>query len=177
MDIVVRANSTPLRLAGAIRKVVSGIDADQPIGMPVTLEQVDSESVASQRTLTFLVGIFAVMAVGLASMGIYGVMAYFVTRRTHEIGVRMALGAQPQDVRWLVIRQGLKITLIGLALGLVAAFNLTKLLSSYIFGVSPTDPATFVAVSVVLTLVALLGSYLPARRASKVDPMVALRSE
>jgi putative ABC transport system permease protein len=89
----------------------------------------------------------------------------------------MALGAQPQDVRWLVIRQGLKITLIGLALGLVAAFNLTKLLSSYIFGVSPTDPATFVAVSVVLTLVALLGSYLPARRASKVDPMVALRSE
>jgi putative ABC transport system permease protein len=83
MDIVVRANSTPLRLAGAIRKVVSGIDADQPIGMPVTLEQLDSESVASQRTLTFLVGIFAVMAVGLASMGIYGVMAYFVTRRTH----------------------------------------------------------------------------------------------
>ncbi|PYV87219.1 MAG: hypothetical protein DMG05_18035 [Acidobacteria bacterium] len=177
INIVVRADSAPLRLVGAIRKTVSAIDADQPIGLPVTLEQLDSESVASQKTLTFLAGIFAAMATGLASIGIYGVMAYFVARRTREIGIRVALGAQVSNVLWLVLGDGLKLVLAGVGLGLVGAFNLTRILSSYIFGVSPTDLPTFVCVPLLLSGVALAACYLPARRATKVDPMVALRYE
>ncbi|PYV81492.1 MAG: hypothetical protein DMG05_29915, partial [Acidobacteria bacterium] len=150
LNLVVRTDSAPLSLVGAIRKTISALDKDQPLSNPVILEQMDSDSLVPQRSLAVLIGIFALVAVGLASIGIYGVMAYFVTRRIHEIGIRMALGAQPHDVRWLVMRHGLKMTLIGLALGWVAAFNLTKLLSSYIFGVSPTDPATFVAVLICL---------------------------
>jgi putative ABC transport system permease protein len=177
LNLVVRTDSAPLSLVGAIRKTISALDKDQPMSNPVILERMDSDSLMPQRSLAVLIGIFALVAVGLASIGIYGVMSYFVTRRIHEIGIRMALGAQPHEVHWLVLRQGLKLTLIGLALGLVAALNLTKLLSSYIFGISPTDPGTFAIVSVVLTMVGLLASYIPARKATKVDPMVAFRSE
>ncbi len=177
INFVVRTDSAPLRLVGAIRRTISAVDKDQPMSNPVILEQMDSDSLLPQRSLAVLIGIFALVAVGLASVGIYGVMAYFVTRRTHEIGIRMALGAGPHDVHWLVLCQGLKMTLIGLAIGLVAAFNLTKLLSSYIFGVSPTDAATFAVVSLLLAAVALLACYLPAHRATKVDPMIALRTE
>jgi putative ABC transport system permease protein len=177
ITIRLRAQSAPLSLTGAVRNAVSSIDADQPVSPPITLEQADSRFLAPERFLTLLFGTFAFVAMGLASVGIYGVMAYLVTRRTHEIAIRMALGARRGDVLWLVLRHGLKLTLAGIALGLVGAFSLKRILSSYIFGVSSTDPVTFAIVSVVLISVALLATYVPARKATKVDPMAALRSE
>lgn len=177
INIVIRADSSPLALVGAIRKTVSAIDADPPVGVSVTLQQLDSESIGSQKTLTSLVAIFAVMAVALASVGIYGVMAYFVALRTREIGIRVALGAQRSEVLTLLMVGGAKLTLAGIAIGLVAAFNLNQLLSGYIYGVSPTDPATYIVVSLLLAGAAIAACYIPAQRAMKIDPMVALRCE
>ena len=177
LNLVIRTDSSPLISIGAIRRIISAVDKDQPMGNPVTLDEMDSDFLLPTRWLMLLISTFAVLAVGLASMGVYGVMAYFVIRRTHEIGVRMALGAQARDVYWLVLRQGLKITLVGLVIGLVAAFNLSRVISSYIFGVSPTDPATYIGVSLLLVIIALAACYVPARRTSKIDPMAALRCE
>jgi putative ABC transport system permease protein len=176
-DLVVSTNIAPLSLAGTVRGAVWDIDKDQPVSNIRTMEDILSESVARQRFSMLLLGIFAALALVLAAVGIYGVMSYSVAQRTHEIGIRMALGAQKSDVLKLAVGGGLKLVLIGVVIGLVAAFILTRVMSSLLFGISATDPTTFITISLVLISVALLASYIPARRATKVDPMVALRYE
>jgi predicted permease len=176
-QLVVRTKVEPTSLAATVRKTVWEIDRDQPVSNISTMEEVLAESVARQRFSMLLLGIFAGVALVLAAVGLYGVMSYSVAQRTREIGIRMALGAQRRDVLRLVVGHGLKLVLIGVSIGLVAAFILTRVMSSLLFGVSATDPTTFITISMVLMSVALLASYIPARRATKVDPMVALRYE
>ncbi len=176
-DLVVSTNVDPLSLAGTVRQTVWEIDRDQPVSNIRTMEAILAESVARQRFSMLLLGIFAALALILAAVGIYGVMSYSVAQRTREFGIRMALGAQKSDVLKLAVGGGLKLVLIGVAIGLVAAFILTRVMSSLLFGVSATDPTTFITISLVLISVALLASYIPARRATEVDPMIALRYE
>jgi putative ABC transport system permease protein len=141
------------------------------------MEENMSTTVAQPRFRTWLIGILALLASVLAAIGVYGVMSYTVTQRTSEIGVRVALGAQSQDVFRIIVGQGLRLALLGVGVGLVAALALTRLLQSFLFGISPYDPLTFIVVSLLLTLVAIAASYFPARRATRVDPMIALRYE
>jgi putative ABC transport system permease protein len=175
--LVVSTDVEPPSLASTVRRTVWEIDKDQPVSNISTMENVLAESVARQRFSMLLLGIFAAVALVLAAVGIYGVMSYSIAQRTHEIGIRMALGAQKSDVLKLAVGQGLKLVLIGIAIGLVAAFVLTRVMVTLLFGISATDPTTFVTISLVLISVALLASYIPARRATKVDPMIALRYE
>jgi putative ABC transport system permease protein len=175
--LVIRANFDPLSLAGTVRQTVWEIDKDQPVSDISTMEEVIADSVARQRFSMWLLGIFAGLALVLAAVGIYGVMSYSVAQRTREIGIRMALGAQRSDVLKMTIGGGLRLVLMGAAIGLVAALVLTRVMSSLLFGVSPTDPLTFVSISIVLISVAVLASYVPALRATRVDPMFALRYE
>ncbi|HEY9284983.1 MAG TPA: ABC transporter permease [Pyrinomonadaceae bacterium] len=175
--LIVSTSVEPMTLASAVRGAVWSIDADQPVSDARTMEEVLSASLARQRFSTLLLGIFAGVALLLAAVGIYGVMSYSVAQRTHEIGVRMALGAQRRDVLKLAVGQGLKLILIGVGVGLVAAYGLTRVMESLLFGVSATDPVTFAAISLVFVGAGLLASYVPARRATKVDPMIALRYE
>ena len=142
-----------------------------------SMDEIISESLATQRVSLILLGAFAVLALGLASSGIYGVISYVVQQRTQEIGVRMALGAKRYDVLRLILAEGMKMAGIGVVIGLAAAFGLTRLMASLLFGVSATDPLTFTVVAMVLAIVALAACYIPARRAMRVDPMVALRYE
>jgi putative ABC transport system permease protein len=160
-----------------VRKTVWEIDKDQPVSDINTMEQVVSESVARQRFSMLLLGVFAGLALVLAAVGIYGVMSYSVAQRTHEIGIRMALGAQRNDVLRLTIWQGFRLVITGVTIGLAVAFVLTRVMSSLLFGISATDPITFLAISFVLVAVALIASYVPALRATRVDPMLALRYE
>jgi putative ABC transport system permease protein len=177
MTLIVRTEGDPTALNSTIRSQVLSIDKDQPISRIRPLEQIVYESVAKQRFSMLLLGVFAVVALILAAVGLYGVMSYAVTQRTHEIGIRMALGAQQKDVIRLVVGQGMVLALIGVVIGLVASFALTRVMATLLFNVSATDPLTFLAIPALLTVVALAASFVPARRAMRVDPMIALRYE
>jgi ABC-type lipoprotein release transport system permease subunit len=175
--VAVRLSGRPADLAEAVRQTVWSLDRDLPIQRIVAMEDRVAEVFAPRRFHMLVFGLFALIALLLAALGIYGVIAYSVAQRTHEIGIRMALGATSRDVLLLVVRQGMILTLIGVAVGLVAALALTRVLRNLLFGVSATDPATFIGIALLLTGVALTASYIPARRATKVDPLVALRHE
>jgi putative ABC transport system permease protein len=177
MSLAIRTSGDPLSLANQVRNAVFSVDKDQPIAEVQTMEEILSGSVGPRRFPALLFGIFACLALALAAVGIYGVMAYSVGERIHEIGVRMALGAKHEDVLKLMLGQGCKLTLIGIGLGLAGTLGLTRFLASLLYGVQPTDPLTFAAASVLLAGVAFLASFIPARRAMRVDPMVALRYE
>jgi len=175
MFVLVRTSRDPEPLIPAITREIQTIDPEMPVFDVSTMDQRMLDSFARQRFSMFLLGVFAIIASVLAAIGIYGVMAYSVNERTHEIGIRIALGAPPKDVVRLVIRQAFGLTAIGIAIGLISSFVLTRVLTSLLFGISTTDLATFVTTPFLLSSVALLASYLPARRASRVDPMIALR--
>jgi putative ABC transport system permease protein len=177
INLLVRTEVEPLSLASAARAQVAALNKDQAVFNVRTMEQIVAQSVASRRFSMLLLTVFAVVALGLASLGIYGLMSYAVAQRTREIGVRMALGAQLSDVLKLVIGQGMKLALVGVALGLIASVAFTRTMKNLLFGVSATDPATFVAIALLLTLVALLACFVPTRRAAKVNPVTALRGE
>jgi putative ABC transport system permease protein len=176
-DLVIRTSVDPTSIVGAVRREIKAVDADQPVSNVRTLDDVLSKEIAPRRIAMTLLMTFAGLAMVLSSIGIYGVLSYFVTQSIPEIGVRVALGARRIDVLRLVIWRGMRLALAGLAVGLVAAFLMTRLMTSLLFGVSATDAMSFVGVSVLLMLVALLACYVPARRATKVDPLVALRYE
>jgi putative ABC transport system permease protein len=177
MEIIVRTEGDPVALIPALREAVWAIDPDQPIANIIPMEKLVAENIAQPRFNMIVMGLFGGVALTLAGVGIYGLLSYSVAQRTHEIGVRMALGARGADVLRLVMGQGLRLTLIGLILGLAGAFAATRVLSGLLFGVSMTDPFIFSVVSVVLSGVALGACFVPARRATRVDPMVALRHE
>jgi putative ABC transport system permease protein len=177
MTLVARAKSDPSGLAPLVRNELAALDKDQPLFNVRTMEQVMANSIARQRFNMLLIAIFAVVGFLLASVGIYGVMSYMVTQRTHEIGIRVALGAQTRDILKMVIGQGMMLALIGVGIGLGAALLMTRVMASLLYGVSATDPLTFLGVTVLLSVVAFLACFIPARRASRVDPMVALRYE
>jgi putative ABC transport system permease protein len=177
MSLVVRTATEPLSLVGAVKNQIQTIDKDLPLGESKTMQQVLSDSTSGRRFNLILLTAFATVALILALVGIYGVMSYAVTQRTHEIGIRVAIGAQSRDVFRMVVGEGMILALIGIAIGLVGAFALTRLMTSMLFAVEPTDPATFITIAALLTAVTLLACYIPGRRATKVDPLVALRYE
>ena len=177
MAIVMKTNTEPHSLTSAATKVVTAMDPDLPLFGVKTMEEYLSASVASPRFNTTLLTIFAAVALVLTIVGLYGVMSYSVAQRTNEIGIRIALGAQGRDVVMMIVKQGSKLVLVGLAIGLVGAFAVTRLVASLLFGVTAKDPFTFAAVAMLLAVVALLACYIPAWRATKVDPMEALRCE
>jgi putative ABC transport system permease protein len=178
---VVRAIGEPTQLTSAVRAEVLAVDSSQPVYDIKTMEQMLGESVSQPRLYTILLGVFAGVALALAAVGIYGVLNYSVNQRRHEIGIRMALGAQPSHILKMIVGQGMILTAIGLGIGLVAAlllaFFLTSRIEGFLFGVSSTDLSIFIGIPLLLGLVSLLSCYIPARRATKVDPMVALRTE
>ena len=177
MNLAIRSQGDAAAITQEVKSRVWKVDAQIPLTKTRTMAEVMSASVEARRFNMLLLGIFAAVAMLLAAVGIYGVMAYAVTQRTHEIGVRIALGAKPRDVIGMVVRRGMRLTLIGAAAGLALSFALTRLMSTLLFGVGATDPLTFALVSLLLAGVAMLACYIPARRAAKVDPMIALRCE
>jgi putative ABC transport system permease protein len=177
MVLTVRAGTDPLRLAPALRAAVREVDTDLPISRLGIMSDSVSESTASQRFSVVLLTIFAAMALALAAVGIYGVISFSVARRTREIGIRMAMGARASDVLRMVVGQAVFLAMIGVVLGVAGGLALTRVIGSLLYNVSATDPATFIAVSLVLIGVAALASYIPARRAARVEPTVALRWE
>ena len=177
MTLVLRTSADPLGLVAAASAEIRRVDSEQAVSGINTLAGLLDEETAQPSFNTTLLALFALLALALAAVGVYGVIAYAVAQRTQEIGLRMALGAQAPDVLRLILTQGLKLTLSGVGVGLLAAFALTRWMQTLLFGVSATDPLTFGGIALLLTLVALLACYLPARRATKVDPLTALRHE
>jgi len=175
--LIVRTKAAPEALAGAVREEMGRIDRDIPLRAVKTMEVVIADSLWRARLAAWLLGLFAALAAALAAAGLYGVMSYSVNQRTQEIGLRMALGAASRDVMRMMIGEGFKLTVIGLALGLAAAFGLSRLIASQLFGVTATDPLTYAGVALLLAIVAIVACYIPARRAARVDPMVALRRD
>jgi putative ABC transport system permease protein len=176
-DLVVKTDVDPASMAATVRKAVWEIDKDQPVSNIQTMDQILADSIARQRFSMLVLAIFAAVALVLAGVGIYGVMSYSVAQRTHEIGIRMALGAQTGAVLKLAVGYGMKLVIAGIAIGLVAAFALTRVMSTLLFGVTATDPTTFTLISLLLIAVAVVASYVPARRATRVNPIIALRYE
>jgi len=177
MNLIVHTKHEPTVVAASIRSDVRNMDRNVPVSNVKPLLRMIDERVSSKRVMTWTLGVFAAAALLLAAVGIFAVMSYVVAQRTQEIGIRLALGAQTRDVLALVIRQGLKLTVIGIVIGLAGAFAMTRALSYFLFGVTPTDPLTFIGLSTLLAGIALLACYVPARKAAKVDPMIALRYE
>jgi putative ABC transport system permease protein len=177
MYLVIRTGPTSSQLAAAVRGEVGALDKTLPIFNVKPMERVVAERMSPKRLATFMMAVFALLALVLAGVGIYAVMSYAVSQRTHEIGIRMALGAQARDIFKLIIKQGLTLTLVGLGIGLVGAYGMTRAMAQILYGVTATDPLTFVGISLLLGLVAMLACYVPTRKATKVDPMVALRCE
>ncbi len=177
LTLVARTTSDPKAFAGAVRREVSAIDGDLPVSNLKFMDEIIGKSVAQPRVYALLLAIFAGLALVLASIGIYGVMSYTVTQRTHEIGIRMALGARPADVLKLIVMQGMVLGVAGIIIGLIASFAITRVLASQLYGVTATDPVTFAAISILLILVVLIACCIPALRATKVDPMTAVRYE
>jgi putative ABC transport system permease protein len=175
--LIVRTGVDPLSLATSVRNVIWSVDKDQPVANIASMEQIVSDAVARQRFSMLLLGIFAGLALVLAAVGIYGVMSYSVAQQTREIGIRIALGAKRSDVLVMTVKNGLKLVGVGLVVGLIVAFVLTRVMASLLFGISATDPLTFFSIAIVLLGVALLASYIPALRATKIDPMIALRAQ
>jgi putative ABC transport system permease protein len=176
-SLVVKTTVEPMSIARSIIQLIYNIDPDQPAARVRSLEQVRSESIAAPRVTVTLLGLFAMIALAIAAGGIGGVMALNVTQRTHEIGIRMAIGAWPHEILRMVLGQGLLLTTVGLTLGLFGALSLTRILHGLLFEVDPTDPMTFLSVAGVLAFAAGAACYLPARRAARVQPMTALRCE
>jgi putative ABC transport system permease protein len=177
MSLVVRSSVDSPNLSASVRQIVNEVDKSVPVSNVQTMDHVVSASITQPRFNLFLLGLFSTVAMLLSAAGIYGVTAYSVTQRTHELGIRIALGAQVGDVLKMILGQGMAVIGVGLVIGLAAAFALVRLLRSFLFGVGEKDPFTFVAITVLLLLVALLACYIPARRATKVDPLEALRYE
>jgi ABC-type antimicrobial peptide transport system permease subunit len=175
--LVVRTSADPLSLATSVRNTIWAVDKDQPVANIDSMEHIVAGAVARQRFSMLLLAIFAGLALSLAAVGIYGVMSYSVAQQTREIGIRIALGAQRGDVLRMTVKEGLKLVGGGLLIGLISAFILTRVMESLLFGISATDPVTFGIICVVLLIVAALASYVPALRATTVDPMVALRAQ
>jgi putative ABC transport system permease protein len=176
-DLAIRTSGNPSNLVGSVRQIIREVDPDQPISNIATMSEVLGVEAEQRRMGMIMLAAFAGLALLLASLGIYGVLAYFVTQHTNEIGVRIALGANRRNILALVLKKGMSLTLLGVAIGLAVSFALTRLMSSLLFGVNASDPLTFVVVPLLLSLVALLACWIPARRATKVDPMIALRYE
>jgi putative ABC transport system permease protein len=174
---VLRTGADPSAFAGPVRQAVQAVDKDQSVSNLQTIDDTMASSTAPQWFRTLLVGLFALLAVALAAIGVFGVMAYAVSQRTREIGIRVALGANPSDILALAVGQGMFVAAIGMAIGILGAVSLTRFLSSFLYDVKPTDLVTFVAAVLLLTGTALLACYIPARRAARVDPLVALRNE
>jgi putative ABC transport system permease protein len=177
LSLVLRTAADPQLQTSALRSALAEIDPNQPLVNVRTMEDNIATTVAQPRFRTWLIGIFAAVALVLAAVGVYGVMSYTVTQRTSEIGIRVTLGAQPEDVFKIVVGEGLRLALAGVGVGIVAALVMTRVLQSFLFGISAYDPPTFFAVALLLTIVAVAASFFPARRATLVDPMVALRYE
>ncbi|HYY73063.1 MAG TPA: FtsX-like permease family protein, partial [Candidatus Bathyarchaeia archaeon] len=177
MTFVLRTASNPETLGSAIRVAVQDVDKDQPVSQIATMDELFAKSLGPRRFRTLLLGLFAMLALMLATIGIYGVIAHSCAQRASEFGLRVALGAGRGEIIRLVMRQGLAVAALGVGSGLVCAFLVVRFVASLLYGVKPTDPITFIAVPVLLTGVALAASYIPARRAMRVDPMVALRYE
>jgi putative ABC transport system permease protein len=177
MSLVVRGYSDPASLQPAIRRAVRAIDPNQPVFGVETMDERLSNSLAQRRQRAWLLSAFAFLSVVVAMVGVYGVMAYSVKRRTHEIGVRIALGAQQSDILRLVLKQGMLLTLVGIIAGLAGAAALSRVMGSLLFGVDSTDLVTFTSVAILLAIIAFAACYIPARRAMRVDPLVALRYE
>jgi ABC-type lipoprotein release transport system permease subunit len=177
MNVVVRATGDPSSLTAAVTKEIRELDPDLPIYRMRTMGQRVDESLARRRFSMLLLSGFAALALVLAAIGVYGVMAYLVTQGTRELGIRLALGAAPRALLMRVVGQGMTIATIGVVLGLIGAVGLTRLMGALLFGVHPTDPLTFGAIALTIALVALVASYVPARRAARIDPMISLRTE
>jgi putative ABC transport system permease protein len=175
--VVFRSPDGSPSVVNSVRQVIREQNAQNVVSNVQTLDEVISGSLSTQRFSMILLGAFAIVALLLASLGIYGVISYLVGQRTHELGIRIALGASRANIFRLVVTHGMKMALAGVAVGVLAAFGLTRLMSKMLFGVSATDPLTFVSIAGLLSVIALLACYLPARKATKVDPLIALRTE